>query len=134
MDESSLTGFGSYLGAHAGRMGSAARQAERGVIYVEVPNYHSAYIRWFGVRTNAFGVPFHLIHFSRRSLRRVVEAAGLSADISQKELPWMGSAFSALLGQEHRFGYKLIGAALQPLQVLLDFAQGKPCLAAICWP
>ncbi len=47
----------------------AGRLSRQGVLYVEVPNVHSAYIHRFGVRTNAYAVPFHLTHFSSGSFR-----------------------------------------------------------------
>ncbi len=110
----------------------ARRLTKKGILYIEVPNLESAYHRYFGTRTNAYSVPYHLWHFDARSLEMVIQAAGLHCRIVQKEMPLIGGVISAMLGQERTLAHQLAGAALHPVQMVFGVLQGKPCLAAIC--
>ena len=110
----------------------ASRLTKRGILYIEVPNLESAYHRHFGVRTNAYSVPYHLWHFDTRSLETVIRPAGLRCQIVQKDMPLIGGILSAALGQQRNLAHQLAGALLHPLQMIFGLIQGKPCLAAIC--
>ena len=112
----------------------ARRLTPGGVLYVEVPNQDSAYIRLFGARANVFAVPFHLFYFAGPSLERVVNAAGLKlkCQIKQKGMPLTGSVIAELLKQERRLWHQLAGILLHPFQFALERCYGKPNLAAFC--
>jgi SAM-dependent methyltransferase len=112
----------------------ARRLTRRGILYIEVPNLESAYLRYFGVRTNAYSVPYHLWHFDVRSLGMVIQSAGLRCRIVQKDMPLIGGVLSVMFGQQRNLAHQLAGAMLHPLQMILGLFRGKPCLAAICNP
>jgi 2-polyprenyl-3-methyl-5-hydroxy-6-metoxy-1,4-benzoquinol methylase len=110
----------------------ARHLADDGVLYIEVPNLDSAYVRLFAERSNALFVPFHLFHFNALSLSRVIERAGLTAHIREKEMPLMSVVLSNLLRHERTLADQLLGAALHPLQIAAGLLMGKPCLLAVC--
>jgi SAM-dependent methyltransferase len=56
-----------------------------GALFVEVPNAGSVDLAARGIRRDVLDLPFHLHHFTPRSLRRVVEAAGFA--VEQVSLP-----------------------------------------------
>ena len=118
--------------AFLGRL--AARLSPSGVIYVEVPNRRSAYIRLFGSRANAFQVPYHLLHFEQTSFSRVLGAAGLEGRIVPKEMPLAGAAIADWLGQQRNRWHQLAGIALEPLQWPSTGPLGKPCLSVVARP
>jgi 2-polyprenyl-3-methyl-5-hydroxy-6-metoxy-1,4-benzoquinol methylase len=112
----------------------ACRLTPGGLLYVEVPNQESAYIRLFGTTINAFAAPFHLFHFAAPSLERVINAAGLTlkCQIMQKGMPLTSGTIAELLKQERRLWHQLAGILLHPFQLALDRRYGKPNLVAFC--
>jgi SAM-dependent methyltransferase len=107
------------------------RLAPDGLIYVEVPNLRSANIRLFGTIANAYQVPYHLFHFASASLDCALAASGLTAAITQKEMPLAGGTLATLLHQQRGFPHQLAGVFLHPAQLTLDALYGKPCLSAV---
>jgi trans-aconitate methyltransferase len=101
--------------------------APGGHVVVEVPNVDCAWGRIFGRFWDAWYVPYHRVHFSRRSLRALVEANGLTIlrefDVT---VPTMGRTLANLLGRPNSLLFILLGAALHPLQWGLERATRRP--------
>ena len=108
------------------------RMTEGGILYVEAPNMDSAYIHYFGISTNGYGVPYHLFNFDSGSMRSVLEDAGLAGEIYFKGLPLAGCVLAATLKQERRLVHQLAGIALHPVQMAMEWKEGKYILAAVC--
>lgn len=108
------------------------RLTPTGQVYVEVPNLDSWWVRGLGRRVNTWFVPFHLWQFSRRSLRAMIDAAGLRATLGTAEMPLAGTAIAMLAHRPKSLVFQLAGIALHPVQLLLSAISGSPCLTALC--
>lgn len=111
-----------------------ARLDEGGTLYVEVPNLESRCARVFGGAWTNWYVPYHIHHFSRRSLSEALTSAGLTGEIRGAELPLMGNLFARLAGlKKSNVIAQLAGIGLHPVQLLLEKVTGSStCLAATC--
>jgi len=90
-----------------------------GRIVLEVPNIDCVWARIFGRYWDAWYLPYHRVHFSRASLRGVVESLGLKVEIEARAtVPTMGRTTANLLGRTNSLLFIMIGAALHPLQWL----------------
>jgi SAM-dependent methyltransferase len=99
-----------------------------GCTYVfEVPNVDCIWARIFGHAWDAWYLPFHRLHFSRASLRSIVERSGF---IVEKEvdatIPSMGRSLANLFGWRNTLPFLLLGAMLNPVQWLLERISRKP--------
>lgn len=105
-----------------------------GVLVLEVPSIETAVAKLFGKSWDGFYVPYHPIHFSRGSLRAVVEAAGFKAiREGGAEMPKMGRSIRNLVGGSYHLGLFALGALLQPVQVAIGMATNTSvCLRIWC--
>jgi SAM-dependent methyltransferase len=93
----------------------------------EVPNIDCVWAPVFGQSWDAWYLPYHRIHFSRASLRGILDLAGFKVvreiDIS---IPSMGRSISNMLGTNNTLPLLLIGAALHPVQWGLERIRRRP--------
>lgn len=108
------------------------RLSAGGILYIEVPNLESAYIRHFGSIANAFSVPYHLFNFDANSLETVVRTAGLRCRMATRGQPLAGCVLASLLNQERSLVHQLVGVMIHPIQMVMDWMHGKYILAAVC--
>lgn len=107
------------------RIASAARPGA--MLIFEVPNVDCVWAAVFGRAWDPWYVPFHRIHFSRQSFRAVIERSGL---IVQQELaactPSFGRTLANLLRARNSLPLLLVGAALHPIQWVVERMTGRP--------
>ncbi|MDB5698453.1 MAG: hypothetical protein JWN69_1257 [Alphaproteobacteria bacterium] len=96
-------------------------------VVFEVPNADCVWAGVFGNAWDAWYVPFHRVHFSRTSLRAVIERNGL---VIEREidvcLPSIGRTLANLLGMRNTLPFLLAGIALHPFQWLGERLTRKP--------
>lgn len=109
-------------------LGRVATRARSGAsIVIEVPNIDCVWAGPFGEAWDAWYMPFHRIHFSRRSLRAVVERAGLTVEREiDMCLPSLGRTISNLFGASNGLPFMLAGIALHPVQWLGEKLSRRP--------
>jgi precorrin-6B methylase 2 len=96
-----------------------------GVIAIEVPSLETKMKAIFGEYWDGYYVPYHPLHFTRRSLRTVVESAGLSViREGGAEMPKIGRSLRNLLGSQYGPGLFTVGMVLHPFQVLIGLFSG----------
>jgi ubiquinone/menaquinone biosynthesis C-methylase UbiE len=96
-----------------------------GFLMIEVPSFSTIWRRVFGKYWHNYYAPFHTFHFTRSSLRKVVESAGLKVvKEGSAEMPKMGRCLQEMLGAEYSVGLFALGMALQPVQVLGGLLSG----------
>lgn len=105
-----------------------------GMMILEVPNVDCWGATVFGSKWANWYLPFHRLHFSRASLRAVVEQAGLVVEIERDAcVPSMGRTIANMFGVSNTLPFLLAGAALHPLQKLLEIVTARPsALQIIC--
>jgi SAM-dependent methyltransferase len=112
---------------HALLAGVLPLLAPGGHVLIEVPNIDCVWARVFGRFWDAWYLPYHRVHFSRRSLRAVVEASGLvvvrAADAA---VPVTGRTLANLAGRSNSLVFILLGAALHPIQWGVERALRRP--------
>lgn len=101
-----------------------------GFLMIEVPALDAAVARLFGRHWDGYYLPFHPIHFTRRSLRAALEVAGYRVvRESSAEMPKMGRSLQNMLRCSYNLGLFGLGIALHPLQVGIGALSGRPvCL------
>lgn len=109
-------------------LGRVASHARRGAsIVIEVPNIDCVWAGPFGEAWDAWYMPFHRIHFSRRSLRSVIERTGLTVDREIDIcLPSMGRSIGNAIGAKNSLPLLLAGIALHPLQFAAEKISSRP--------
>ena len=98
-----------------------AMLAPAGTLAIEVPSLDTIWRRVFRAHWDGFYVPYHPLHFTRDSLRRCVEAAGLK--VTQEgtaEMPKVGRSLQNVFRCEYNLALFAAGMLLQPAQVLLS--------------
>ena len=96
-----------------------------GVVALEVPSLETKVKFIFGRFWDGYYVPYHPLHFTRRSLRVVVETAGFSViREGNAEMPKMGRSLQNVLGTKYGLGLFAVGMALQPLQIGVGLVTG----------
>jgi SAM-dependent methyltransferase len=91
-----------------------------GAIVIEVPALDAKVRLLFGRDWNGWYVPAHTMHFSRRSLARILEGAGLRADrIEAADMPMMGRSIQSRRRSGYGPGLLLLGILLQPAQLAI---------------
>jgi SAM-dependent methyltransferase len=105
----------------------AAMVRPGGTILFEVPNIDCVWTQLLGQYWDAWYLPFHRSHFSRRGLRALVERADLEI-VSEHSvcLPTMGRSLANLLRRRNNLIFLLAGIALHPVQWLLEKATDRP--------
>ncbi len=91
-----------------------------GRVLVEVPNIDCMWAAVFGRFWDGWYLPYHRVHFSRISLRRLVEAAGLKVDLEAHIcVPTMGRTVANLLRRRSdSVIFVVLGIVLHPIQWL----------------
>jgi SAM-dependent methyltransferase len=98
-----------------------------GRVVLEVPNIECVWTPVFGRYWDAWYLPYHRVHFSRKSLRGLVEAAGLTVELEAPAgVPTMGRTVANMLGRNNSLIFILIGIVLQPIQWLGERLSGRP--------
>lgn len=112
---------------HAFLSNLMAYVAPGGLMVIEVPNVDCVWTPWFGPACNNWYLPYHRLHFSRQSLRALMEANGLkvlreedvcSATIAMSLSRWLGVRYNAL--------FFLAGCAFRPVQLLAERLTRRP--------
>lgn len=93
----------------------------------EVPNIDCVWAPVFGEAWDAWYLPFHRIHFSRKSLNGILNRAGFDVvreiDVS---IPSMGRSIANAAGMKNTLPVLLAGAALHPIQWGVERISGRP--------
>lgn len=98
-----------------------------GKVVIEVPNVACPWNRVFGKYWDAWYVPYHRQHFTRESLVCELERSGLRVIAAKPiSIPTMGRSVANLLGVKNSLPLLLLGAALHPVQLLLEKLAGQP--------
>lgn len=97
------------------------------IFVFEVPNIDCVWAPVFGRSWDAWYLPFHRVHFSRTALARVLDRAGFdilrAVDVC---IPSMGRSLANRFGLRNTLGVLLVGAALHPLQWVVERFSGRP--------
>jgi SAM-dependent methyltransferase len=110
----------------------ASKLSRKGIIYIEVPSLSSGILKVFGKKINGYSIPYHLYHYSARSLGYIVKSGGLDCIIGYNEMPLMGGVIAALLKRERNIFFQLLGIVLNPIQLFLSRIYGPPCINVKC--
>lgn len=98
-----------------------------GTLVIEVPNIDCVWAGPFGKYWDNWYLPFHRVHFSRQSFRRVIERGGLDV---MKELdvhvPSIGRSLARWLGVPNSLPFVLLSGLLMPLQWLGEKLTKRP--------
>jgi hypothetical protein len=98
-----------------------------GTLIIEVPNIDCRWARFFGSYWDNWYLPYHRSHFSRNSLRRLIERHGLViCDEQPICTPSMGRTLANLAGNSNSLPFLLMGAALHPLQWIGEKGTRQP--------
>ena len=96
-------------------------------VVVETPNIDCFWTPVFGRAWDAWYLPYHRTHFTRRSLRTLVEAAGLAVLREQNvSVPSLGRTIANLLGRRNGLLFIGLGAGLYPVQWAAEWLTGRP--------
>ncbi|HEV7312348.1 class I SAM-dependent methyltransferase [Sphingopyxis sp.] len=97
-----------------------------GTVVIEVPNIQCVWARILGRHWDAWYLPYHRTHFSRRALRKMMTRAGLTILTEQGAcVPTMGRSFANMFGAQNNLFFLLAGAALHPVQWLGEKLTGE---------
>jgi SAM-dependent methyltransferase len=97
-----------------------------GSMFIEVPNRNTPWGRIFGKYWDGWYTPFHRVHFSAASLRKMIERTGFRVDREeQADMPHMGRTFRNMFNCKYNNGLFLLGALLHPLQVAVGRLSGE---------
>ena len=100
----------------------------KGFLLIEVPALDAKVAAVFLPESywDGYYVPFHPIHFTRKSLRTTMETAGYSVvKESPSEMPKVGRSLQNLFGCSYNFALFGLGMALHPLQVGIGKLSGR---------
>jgi SAM-dependent methyltransferase len=98
-----------------------------GRLVMEVPNIDCVWAPVFGRFWDAWYLPYHRVHFSRASLRGLIEASGMKVELETSAcVPTMGRTLANLSGRRNSALFILLGAALHPIQWLIEHLSGRP--------
>jgi hypothetical protein len=76
---------------------------------------------------DAWYVPYHRNHFSRRSLVSLLDSSGLDVlFVHGVTVPTMGRTMANMFGRRNNLFWLLIGIALHPLQLIGETLSGQP--------
>lgn len=101
-----------------------ARQGAK--IVIEVPNVECSWNKVFGKFWDAWYVPFHRNHFSKRSLVALLRDHNLTIEkVYDITAPTMGRTFANLFGRKNNLFWLLLGVVLHPIQYLGEKMTGQ---------
>jgi len=81
----------------------------------------------FGKNWDNWYLPYHRVHFSRQSLRKLFERAGL--DIEREVdvcIPSIGRSLARMLGTRNTLPFVMVSALAFPVQYLVERLTGRP--------
>jgi SAM-dependent methyltransferase len=98
-----------------------------GTIVIEVPNVDCVWTPWFGKSCANWYPPYHRVHFSRQSLRRLIESQGLRI-VSEQDIcgPTFALSLATLLRCRPNAGLFFLAAVLRPLQWFAERVTRRP--------
>lgn len=97
-----------------------------GTVVVEVPNVECVWTQVMGRAWDAWYVPFHRTHFSRKSLLSVMQAGCLSVSaVHSVTVPTMGRSLANLMQAHNGLPFLLAGIALHPVQWAYEKLSGR---------
>lgn len=104
-----------------------------GYLVIEVPNVDCLWAPVFGEAWDNWYLPYHRLHFSRRSFAALIEQVGLEL-VSQRNIsvPSMGRSLARATGASNTLAFLLAGAALHPAQLAGEKVSGRPSALRIC--
>lgn len=101
--------------------------APGGVMVTEVPNVDCVWTPWFGSACNNWYLPYHRLHFSRRSLRDLMEANGLTILFEQDVCSaTIAMSLSRRLGMKYNGAFFIAGLLFRPVQHLAELLTRRP--------
>ncbi|MBN1689470.1 MAG: class I SAM-dependent methyltransferase [Dehalococcoidia bacterium] len=104
-----------------------------GILYLEVPNLESGCAAVFKKYWTPYYVPRHIFHFTRESLARAVELAGLEGELHKKEGGSMGMVMSTFTNREpSHVVNKFFAVVLYPLQISIESAHNSSSCFSAC--
>jgi glycosyltransferase involved in cell wall biosynthesis/SAM-dependent methyltransferase len=106
--------------------------APGGEVWIGCPNVNSGLARLFGRRWINWHTPFHICHFDRRTLRRVIERAGFEVLEERQETPALWSTQSVLTGLTAKPGQPTLGLR-NPLLVASLMLAARLVLFPLSW-
>lgn len=111
----------------AGLLGTIAAYARAGgKVVIEVPNVDCVWARFFGRYWDAWYLPYHRQHFTRRSLTALMHRSGLEINrLYSVTVPTMGRTFANMSGRPNGLPWLLLGIAAHPVQWIGELATGR---------
>ena len=98
-----------------------------GTLVVEVPNVDCVWTPWFGKYCANWYAPYHRVHFSRQSLRRLIQSHGLEIVADQDICgPTFALSLAALLGMRPNSGLFAVALMLRPFQWAAERLSHRP--------
>lgn len=98
-----------------------------GTLVIEVPNIDCRWAALFGRYWDNWYLPYHRTHFSRNSLRRLIERHGFAIGEEWPICtPSMGRTLANLAGSHNNLPFLLMGAALHPIQWTGELVTRQP--------
>ena len=98
-----------------------------GTLVVEVPNVDCVWTPWFGKHSGNWYVPYHRVHFSRTSLRRLFEHHGLEILAEQDVCgPTFAVSLASLLGVKPNSALFGLALLLRPIQWIAEKITNRP--------
>lgn len=98
-----------------------------GTIVIEVPNVDCVWTPWFGKSCANWYAPYHRVHFSRRSLRGLIERQGLTI-LSEEDIcgPTFALSLASWLGIKPNSLLFFLALILRPAQWLAERLSKRP--------
>lgn len=98
-----------------------------GLVVIEVPNVDCAWNGWFGAACANWYAPYHRVHFTRASLRSLIESHGLIT-LAEEDIcgPTFALSFARVLGVAPNSGLFALAALLRPVQWLVERLSRRP--------
>lgn len=101
--------------------------ASGGTLALEVPNVDCIWGAIFGAWWDNWYLPFHRVHFSRKSLRGLMERHGLKVILEKNVcVPTIGRSLAHVAGRKNTLMFLLLGAVLHPVQSCLEILTARP--------
>lgn len=98
-----------------------------GTLVVEVPNIDCVWTPWFGKSCGNWYVPYHRVHFSRQSLRRLIESHELEIVAEQDVCgPTFATSLATLLGVKPNSMFLFAALMLRPIQWAVEKTTHRP--------
>jgi len=103
-----------------------------GTLVIEVPNMACVWGKAFGRFWDNWYLPYHRLHFTRASLRALVERRGLDVLLqSDIHVPSFGRSLARAMGQPNTLPFLLAGVASFPLQWIGEKVSAEPAALRI---